>query len=219
MAQRLIPIVRLPAPNRSCDAMNTNPNQTAGPPTHPHLPKDERRLFEYLDGQSSPHEALAVPAHLADCPECRQLRQQWRQLDSQLVNRLQRPAFSAGFVNRLLQRIETEAVPTLADPDLQQKRVQLETELHRHSLRDRKNFLRSQLPALLDYIGYAVLVGLGSYFLFGLLNHFLKTLLNAPTTPSNQLVLPISCGITAILLCVGLCFAAKHRLWRWFAEL
>src|SRR6266853_1045426 len=118
--------------------MNTNPNQAAASPGRSHLPEDEVRLFEYLDGQCTAEEAQAVRAHLASCAECQALRQQWRRLDSQLAIGLEGPALSNGFAMRLMQRIETQPAPALPAPALEQRRARLEAEWQTYWAEHRK---------------------------------------------------------------------------------
>jgi hypothetical protein len=95
----------------------------------------------------------------------------------------------------------------------------LEAEWQRNWAEHRKNFLRSALPALLDYAGYAVGLGVAGYLLFGLLSRILKTLVNAPAAPAYQFALPIACGIGAILFFAAVGFSTKAGLRRWLAEL
>jgi len=199
--------------------MKTNLHADPGSPKYSHLVENEIQLFEYLDGQASAEEAARVRAHLAHCSECHQLQLQWQLLDAQLAAGLELPALSSNFANRLLAQIGSQPLPSLAPLDLHLKRMRLETEWRGHWIHDRKSFLRSSLPLLLDYIGYAVAMAMAAYCLFALLNHSLRSLVSAPPTPMSQVVLPIACGLSAVLLFLTLGFTAKHCLWRWFAKL
>jgi anti-sigma factor RsiW len=74
-----------------------------------HLPQDEDRLLEYLNGQLLAPEARAIEAHLTVCPECQALRHQWQQLDERLARTLAQPRLSPDFAARLRQRVAVEA--------------------------------------------------------------------------------------------------------------
>jgi anti-sigma factor RsiW len=199
--------------------MNSNLNTRDGSLCRPHLAEDEMQLFEYLDGHTSAQQAARARAHLANCSQCQNLQQQWQQLDSQVAIGLTSPALSAGFAARVLANIDSQPLPSLVTPDRRPDRVQLETEWESLWAHHRNNFVRSVPPALLDYVGYAVGLAFGGYFLFCLLNRFLKTLLNAPAEPSSQFLLPVACGLGLLALVLAISCATKNRLWRWLAEL
>src|SRR6266849_5481619 len=114
-----------------------------------HGVQDEERLLEYLDGALTPGEDRAVEAHLANCPECQALCEQWRNLDLELAAGLSHASLSPSFRARVWQRIETQPDSVLA-----RKRAQLRADWEADWSAHRRRFLRAQFPALLDKLGY-----------------------------------------------------------------
>ncbi|HWI55589.1 MAG TPA: zf-HC2 domain-containing protein, partial [Bacillota bacterium] len=141
-------------PRGSASSATPNPNT--------HLAGNELRLMDYLAGQLPAEETQAIAAHLAACPECRALCDQWQQLEARLESGLKRPVLSSDFSARLRQRIQAESVPVAA----RSTREQLQAELEASWAQYRKRFLRAQLPGLLDGLGYGLAAAVGGYFLF-----------------------------------------------------
>jgi anti-sigma factor RsiW len=200
---------------------NTDPEiegQTGEGDAWPHSQRrcgqPEARLVEYLDGVLMEGECRTVKAHLAICPECQALSEQWRQLDSELAHALRRPALSASFGARVWQEIETASVSTL-----EQRRAQLHAEWATAWSHHRRRFLWTQLPAVLDGLGYGVMVAVAACVALRLSRLVIGMSTQLTTSSVQQWVLPLGLGMAALSLITAAGRAAQRPLRRWLGEL
>src|SRR5262249_9884530 len=192
--------------------------QSNAPAARSHLPQDEMRLFEYLDGELTDEQAKAVAAHLASCGECQALSQQWQQLDAELALSVGHPILSPDFRTRLTERIRAEP-PFVSGDERKRKRLQLEAQFEQQWKDYRKSFFRAQLPAFLDYLGYGTMCGIAGCVLFLLMGGLLRVVHNAPGAGLQQLLPPIAAGTVAMLFFGALAFVNRDRCIRWQPEL
>lgn len=188
-------------------------------PAPAHTPGDELRLLEYLDGQLPAEAARALEEHLGACPACQELRRQWQQLEAPLVERSARAALSADFTARLWERIERESPAPLAEASRAQRRAQLEAEFQAARAGFRKHFLRTQWPALLDWLGYGVGSALCGYALLRFWPQLLGWAGQVAPAALNQSVSPLALAVSALALVAGLALAAKKPIARWLEAL
>src|SRR6266404_20676 len=190
------------------DASNT--------PRSDHLSQHEIQLMDYLDGQLSATQSDAIEAHLTTCVECRSTLHEWQQLDAELALAIKGPSLSSDFGSRLRHLIEREPAPSAAGADL---KAHLETELRQIWADYRKCFLRTQLPTLLDRLGYGTLAAIGTALFWRLLTRLPEALTATLNGSLEQLLFPIGCGVGFIVLLGSLAFAVNPRFIRWFHEL
>ena len=181
-----------------------------------HTDVHEMQLFEYLDGSLPPAESKAVEARLANCPECRDLALQWRQVDDVLTHELKRPALSKDFSARLLQRVERESVPVkpVSSAPLSSK---WEAELNAEWVDYRKKVLRRQLPAALDYLGYGAITAVLACLFVRLAPKWLNSIPQLSNATNHQWMLLLATGTAIIVLLSTVAFIARNRISRWVA--
>ncbi len=180
--------------------------------------RDEVRWLDFLEGQLQAGEARAFEDHLAVCPECQAFCRDWRQLEIELETSLPRPAFSPDFTARLWARIEPQAAEAASAAKARQ-RQQLETELQAAWAQWRRQFLRAEIPDLLDGLGYGVVAALGGYFL---LRFLMTTVLQNLAQPSHSLTafgVPAGIGAGALLLLGTLWYAGRNQFSRLLKKL
>src|SRR5262249_24569117 len=136
----------------SPEARRSDPLRDA-PQSAAHSLQDEARLLEYLDAKLDPDHRKAVQEHLATCAHCHALSQQWRQLDSALTVALHHVSLSPAFASPRRRQIEADP-PLLPAAERARKRLQLEADLQKLWREYQKGFLRAQVPAFLEYLGY-----------------------------------------------------------------
>jgi hypothetical protein len=174
----------------------------------------EARLLEYLDGVLPPLEASAVKAHLADCPECQALAEQWQRVDFELCAHLKRPALAAAFGARVWRKIETDLSRAPA-----RSPAQLQEEWAANWSDYRKRFLRAHFPALLDCLGYGVTVAIAGCLWFRLSRPLVNLWTEVATNPMQPWVLPLGFGLAFLSLVGAALLAAKRPLRRWLTTL
>jgi anti-sigma factor RsiW len=174
----------------------------------------EARLLEYLDGVLPPLEASAVEAHLAVCPECQALAEQWRRVDFELCAHLKRPTLAAAFRVQVWRKIGTD--PSRAPA---RNPAQLQEEWSANWSDYRRRFLRAHFPALLDCLGYGVATAIAGYLLFRLSTPLVSLWAQVTTNPMQPWVLPLGFGMAALSLIGAFGLATKRTLKRWLGAL
>jgi len=91
----------------------TFPNSAASAPAH--HPAEEF-LLDYAAGTASSAEALLIGTHLAYCPSCRKAVASARAAGGALLEGLEPARLPPNMLNRTLAAIDSNAVPTLAEP-------------------------------------------------------------------------------------------------------
>jgi anti-sigma factor RsiW len=71
----------------------------------------EHDIVELIDGALDPARAHELGAHLAACPRCRDWQVAFAAFDSRLAESLPQPELSAGFAQRLRERLALLATP------------------------------------------------------------------------------------------------------------
>jgi anti-sigma factor RsiW len=183
-----------------------------------HLPQDEDRLLEYLDGQLPAPEARAIETHLAVCPECQALRRHWEQLDEKLARTLAQPRLSADFAARLRQQIALGAragapgvrVREGGGPGAQTHEPWIEARR-----RERSVFWLE----LLDGLGYGAAAMVGGYLLFHLAVAWVPGPAGTGTAFLRSPAFLFALVTAGAALLVGLNLAAKKSVWRWLEAL
>jgi len=179
-----------------------------------HLPQDEERLLEYLDGQLAVPEARAVEAHLAVCVECQALRRQWEELEERVAGALAQPRLSADFAERLRQQIE--AKEGAGAPGVRvRERPGAGSWCERPWIGERRRMSSELWLELLDVLGYGAVAAVAG---FGLM-HLAKAW--DPGTAaggvaflrSPAFLLGVVVGGAALLF--GLSLAARNTVLRW----
>ncbi len=175
--------------------------------------RDEIRWLDFLDGRLPASEARGFEEHLALCPECQAFCRQWRELETELEHSLPRPVLCEDFAARLRAKLATSsaAVPR---PVTAQQRQQLETEFQSAWAEWRRQFLRAEIPVVLDGLGYGVLAALGGYFL---LQFLITTVLQKLAQPSQSLTtvgVPLALGLGSVLLLGILWFTGRNQFAR-----
>jgi anti-sigma factor RsiW len=173
-----------------------------------HLPQDEERLLEYLDGQRPASEARAIEVHVAACPECQALRRQWEQLDEKLARTLAQPRLSPDFAARLRERVAVETKSGAPAPQTNEPRVEA-----------RRREKRVFWLGLLDGLGYSAAAMAGGYWLLHLAVKWVPSQAVAGTTFLRSPTFLFALVIAGATLLVGLNLAAKNRVWRWLGGL
>jgi anti-sigma factor RsiW len=179
-----------------------------------HCAQNEARLFEYLDGILTAEEFSAVKAHLATCPECQALSEEWQRLDFELGACLAPPSLSPNFRTRVWQAIGAEP-----DSALARKRAQLRADWEADWADHRRRFLRAHFPALLDKLGYGVLASMAMYFVLRLCRPLWSLSTDVTTSLVQQWVAPLGLGLAALSLIAAYVVAAKKPLRRWLGAL
>lgn len=203
-------------PNSDSQNRPRNGGGETPPSFHVHPAEDDSFWMNYLEGSLSAGEMSLVEQHLASCPQCLARSREWQQLEAQLTAGLKRPALSPSFAARLRQRIESEPTPAVGRARAP-RRDQVEAEWQAGWAKYRKRFLRAELPALLDTLGYSVAGAVGSYFLVRLIAAWLNAAGNIASGSLGYLVFPLATA--AVILLGGLGFAARTQIARWLAEL
>ena len=120
-------------------------------------PEFEYEVHRHAEGTLPAGRLTRVVEHLAACPECREQARQLQTLDVALSRELERPKLAAGFNARLWQRIDTEALATVSDPILAERRCRLAAEYEAGARRlTRKS---PWFTAVLDGLGFGMLAG------------------------------------------------------------
>jgi anti-sigma factor RsiW len=202
-------------PNSESQNRAWNDGGQTPPRSRVHPAEDDSLWMNYLAGSLSGDEMNLVEQHLASCPQCLARSRAWRQLEAQLTAGLKRPALSPSFAARLRQRIESEPTPAVGRARAP-GRDQVEAELQASWFEYRKRFLRAELPALLDTLGYSVAGAVGSYFLVRLIAAWLNAAGNTANGSLGYLAFPLAAA--AVILLGGLGFAARAQIARWLAE-
>src|SRR5207245_1145971 len=105
---------------------------------------------------------------------CQELREEWRQLDSELSLEFARQQLSGSFASRLFDRIEEQTSPA-SRINQDECKARAEAELEQHWNEYRKSFLRAHIPAFLDHLGYGAVAAVAAYFLFRAVNILLNS--------------------------------------------
>jgi anti-sigma factor RsiW len=177
-----------------------------------HSLEDETRVLDYLDGNLDANQSNAVEEHLATCAECQALSHTWQQLDSELAVAASRLTLSLGFATRMRRRIEAE--PPVLAAELTRKRLQLEADLETQWRKYQKGFLRAQVPAFLDLLGYGTACAIGGLLLFLLTLGLIQGTNGAATETLQRLVAPLVAGLMAILLFISLGWGRRTPFYR-----
>jgi anti-sigma factor RsiW len=181
-----------------------------------HTAADEQRLLEYLDGQLPPDESRKVQNHLATCFECRNLAEQWEQLDIQLESDMHAPSLSPMFARKVLSAIDSE----INQSDVAISRAKpLETEWSNAWAQYRGRFLWLQLPGALDKVGYVFAAALAVCFAWTFASRYLANWKPQLSALPQERILPFALGVTALIIAAGLAVSAKRPLSRFFASL
>ncbi len=200
-----------PEPAESHEGGSGHPLRSAGL----HTTECEVRLFEYLDGTLVPSTAAALEAHLTLCPKCQALAQQWQQLDDELNQCLSRPALSAGFSERLQYRLDQEPAPG-PKPSTTQAEIAKTLGLELCWDEYRKEVLRQQLPAVLDYVGYGALAAIVACLVLRLApDSFGALAQRSPTSPPAWLLVTAACAAAAAVLLAALGLTFRKKVGRW----
>ena len=183
-----------------------------------HLPQDEERLLQYLDGQLPAPEARAAEAHLAVCPECQALRRQWAQLDERLAGTLARPRLPPDFAARLRQQVAGEE--KAGAPGVQASQSSGPEALsHLPWFEAGGLWTKGLWLKLLDGLGYATAAAMGGYWLHHLMVAWIPGSAGASAAfmrgPASLFAL-VAAGAALLL---GLNLAAKNRVLRWLGGL
>lgn len=118
-------------------------------------PAFEALIADWLEGHLPPGEASNVVRHLEGCHECAAFARQWRVLDVGLSRVLRPPALSAGFQQRLWQRIATDGLAH--DPaNREELKERAQAEYERILTRMQRRVW--SLGAVLDTLGLGLLV-------------------------------------------------------------
>lgn len=112
----------------------------------------EHDLVDLHEGVSAPGRTPAVRLHLTQCPRCRRWLEEFAALDADLAARLPRPALSAGFDERLRERLAS--LSRRASPAEQRAAADAE---YRHAIEAIRR--GSRRHAVLDAIASATLTG------------------------------------------------------------
>ena len=179
-----------------------------------HLPQDEDRLLEYLDGQLPPSEAHAIEAHLAACPECQALRREWEQLDEKLAHTLAQPRLSPDFGGRLRQKVAVEAKVSASGVEAP-KSVVPGAQTYDPGVGARRREKHVFWLALLDGLGYGAAAMVGGYWLLHLAVAWAPSPAGAGTAFLRSPAFLFALVTGGATLLVGLNLAAKNRVWRW----
>ena len=183
-----------------------------------HLPQDEDRLLEYLDGQLPAPEARAIEAHLAVCPECQALRRQWEQLDGKLTRTLAQLKLSPDFSARLRRQVVVESkagaqgvgVQEGEGPGTQKGQVWIET---------RSRGSNVLWLDLVDVVGYGAAAAIGGYGLFHLAAAWVPGPAGGGSAFLRSPAFLFALVAAGAVLLAGLNLAARNRLLRWLGAL
>lgn len=175
------------------------------------LHQDEGHLLDYLEGRLAADDAIEITQHLEHCAACRALASGWQPLDQALARSIQPATLSAGFAQRLRQRLDQEPLPETRAAR-EERKILLEAELAARWADCSKRFLRAQVPQFLDNLGYAVAAGMGGYFLFRWLLRFLAVSIAPAASLPVQWVIPAGLAIGCLILLAGLLLAGKRPL-------
>ena len=183
-----------------------------------HLPQDEDRLLQYLDGQLPAPDARATEAHLAVCPECQALRRQWAQLDEKLSRTLPQPRLSPDFAARLQQQVAVEA--RAGAPGVRSRESGGQWERRHQPWAEAGRWETSGLwLSLLDGFGYSAAAAAGGYWLYHLAVAWVSVPAGAGAAFMRGPAFLFALVVAGAALLVGLNLAAKNRVLRWLEEL
>jgi len=179
-----------------------------------HLPQDEDRLLEYLDGQLPAPEARAIETHLAACPECQALRRQWEQLDERLAHTLAQPRLSPDFAARIRRKVAVGAKVSARGVEAPRSEG-LGAQMYDPTIEARRREKRVFWLALLDGLGYGAAAMVGGYWLFHLAMGWVSGSAGAGVASLRSPAFVFALVTAGAALLVGLNLAAKNRVWRW----
>jgi hypothetical protein len=183
-----------------------------------HLPQDEERLLQYLDGQLSALDARAAEAHLAVCPECQGLRRQWAQLDEKLAGVLAQPTLSPGFAGRLREQVAAGLKAGALGVRVGESGG-WGAELHDQwpgTLRGEPSLL---WLGLLDVLGYGAAAAVGGCWLFHLAIAWVSGPPGGGAAFLRGPAFLIALVAAGAALLVGVNLAVKNRVLRWVVGL
>ncbi len=173
--------------------------------------EQEERLLEYLDGQLGPDDSRAVEEHLGRCAMCRQLRQDWQKIDSQLA-RNPRPGLSPTFARDLRLRIEG-----LQSRDVQeQPRLAIEAELASKWNSLRQRYLRAQALWLIDAAGVGVVLAVAAYRLYA--SRLLERVPDLLAMSPQSSIVAASVSSALLIVSAGFALLARRRMTQIFAR-
>jgi anti-sigma factor RsiW len=120
----------------------------------------ENKILDDQENKLPPAQRQEVEVHLHGCARCRQFARQLQQLDAALSGGVKAPALSAGFDQRLRQRIQ--ALPSTAQQAKRQR--QLQTELDAGIARLRRGVFG--LDSLLYHLSWPVLGAVAAWLVW-----------------------------------------------------
>jgi len=127
----------------------------------------ENRILDYQESQLSPAQREEMETHLAGCAGCRIFARQLQQLDAALSASVKVPALSAGFDQRLQERIQA-APAALTEMQRAERKRQLQAEFEGGLARIRRgSFALGSLLSHLTWPALGVVAG-GLAWLFTL---------------------------------------------------
>ena len=176
----------------------------------------EERIINHLDGQVAEPERQAVEAHLAACVACRNFARELGRLDTALASTFRPPALSPGFKDRVLHRVDAEAIPTTPNDRLQKKQA-VESEYHQLTAGLIRQIFRDHFTTILDSlgcVGLALLLGFSLNLFATPATALLSHLLGIRSLDST-LLLPLALSAASVLLGMGFGF---ERWIRWAAR-
>jgi anti-sigma factor RsiW len=183
-----------------------------------HLPQDEDRLLQYLDGQLPAPEARAIEAHLAVCLECQALRRQWEQLDEKLARTLAQPGLSPDFAERLRQQVAVGVKPGAPGVRVRESAGPGATSYQPWIEAGRRGSNVLWLR-LLDGLGYGAAAAVGGYYVFYLAFTWVPGPSDAGTAFLRGPAFSLALVAAGAALLVGFNLAAKNRVLRWLGAL
>lgn len=187
-------------------------------PASTHLLHHERLLFEYLDGQISPGERESLEQHLGNCLQCQALSRDWQQLDSRLASDLNRPSLSPQFAARLWDRIEKDSTFQFQQAGADRRQT-LEAEFAKNWAGYRRRFLRAQVLTVLDWTGYIMAAGIGTWLLVHFLLKAAGDANNFAAPLNSSWALGVSAGSALLFLLAISGFLGRRQVSRWLAQL
>ena len=173
----------------------------------------ENRMLDYLEQKLAAGERAMIESHLAACPACRALTRQLERLDSALLRTVKAPVLSAGFDDRLRQRLQAEA-KVLSETERAERKRQFQAEFDAGLAQLRRHV--ASLAELPGFLGWTLAIALAGWLVMICVPEVLGAFSSKAVGNASQqyLFATVAC---VVFLTVGLAAAFPQKLRRLWA--